>query len=60
MVLAACFGFELWRFLFALVDDEGTAGMEGATGGRIDGAGDFAGENGMIWFSMGVGLRDGV
>lgn len=60
MVLAACFGFEGGRFLFALVGNEGTARMEGATGRGIDGAGDFAGEDHMIGFSMGVWLRDGV
>ena len=46
--------------MFALVCDEWAAGMEGATGRGIDGAGDFTGEKGVGWFSMGVWLRDRV
>ena len=60
VVAAVGFGFKQRALPSALVGGEGTAGMEGATGGRIDGAGDFAGKDGVAGFSMGVGLRNGV
>ena len=46
-------------FIFTPFDGNGTPGMEPASGRRVDGAGNIAGEYYSLFLGLRVGKRDG-